>query len=138
MRRGKISLFALLLAGLGAVALINQVGISRYPPLATLADGRQAAFNPEDIRSCMGVRMLAAIGDQSSKWQWQQCERGLMQGQALAGFELRYWSLLIACGFTLVAGLGFALVLRSASPPPRILRGRRLLTGDAARRAFVA
>jgi hypothetical protein len=138
MRQAKLVLFASLLAGLGTVALINEVGISRYPPLATLADGRQAAFNPEDIRSCVGARMLAAIGDQSSQWQWQHCEQGLMRAQALAGFELRYWSLLIACAFTAVAVLGFAFVLRSASPPSRVLRGRRLLIGDAARRAFVA
>jgi hypothetical protein len=59
-----------------------------------------------------------------------------MQGQALAGFEFRYWSLLIACAFTLAAAFGFALVLRSPSPP-RVLRGRRLLTGDAACRAFI-
>jgi hypothetical protein len=82
--------------------------------------------------------MLAAIGDQSSQWQWRHCEQGLMQAQALAGFELRYWSLLIACAFTTVAVLGFAFVLRSASSPSRVVRGRRLLIGDDARRAFVA
>jgi hypothetical protein len=83
------------------------------------------------------VALIDGIGDESSQWQWQYCEKGLVQGQALAGFELRYWSLLIACASTLAAAFGFALVLRFDSPSARVLRGRRLLTGDAARRAFV-
>jgi hypothetical protein len=138
MGRAKVIVLAALLTGLTGVALIDGIGISRYPPVATLTDGRQAAFNPADIRACMGARMLAAIGDESSQWQWQHCEKGLVQGQALTRFELRYWGLLIACAITAAAALGFALMLRFDSPPPRVLRGRRLLIGDAARRAFVA
>jgi hypothetical protein len=88
--RTKLILLGLFLAGLGTVALINEVGISCYPPFATLADGRQAPVNPEHVRWCMGARMLASIGDQSSQWQWRQCKNGLAQGQALAGFDVRY------------------------------------------------
>ena len=52
------------------------------------------------------------------------------------GFDLRYWSLLLAGAFTLASAFGFALAVRFDRPPARVLRGRQLLTGAAARRAF--
>jgi hypothetical protein len=54
----------------------------------------------------------------------------------LSGFDLRYWGLLVAGAFTLVSAFGFALSLRLDRPPARVLRGRRLVTGATARRAF--
>ena len=43
---------------------------------------------------------------------------------------------MLAGAFTLASALGFALVLRFDRPPARVLRGRKLLTGAAALRAF--
>jgi Type IV secretion-system coupling protein DNA-binding domain len=137
MWRPKILFLTSLLTGIGAVALINEIAISRYPPAATLADGRKVAFNPDDIRGCMGARALASIGDETSHWQWQHCETVLAQVHALDGFALRYWSLLMASSCALVSAFGFALSARFESRTPRVLRGRRLLTGEAARRAFL-
>jgi hypothetical protein len=137
MWRPKILFLTSLLTGIGAVALINEIAISRYRPVATLADGRQVAFNPDDIRGCMGARALASIGDEMSHWQWQHCETVLAQVHALEGFALRYWSLLMASAFALVSAFGFALAIGFESRAPRVLRGRRLLTGEAARRAFL-
>src|SRR5262249_55923748 len=95
------------------------------------------AFNPDDIQGCMGARALASIGDETSHRQWQHCETALAQVHALDGFALRYWSLLMASSFALVSAFGFALAVRIESRAPRVLRGRRLLTGEAARRAFL-
>jgi hypothetical protein len=39
MRNAKISLLVALLAGLVTVMLINEIGISRYPPAGRFADG---------------------------------------------------------------------------------------------------
>jgi len=136
MRKAKISLLAALLAGLAAVMLINEIGISRYPPAGRFADGMIRGFYPADVRSCMGARTLAAIGDRTSQWHWYHCATTLAQTQALAGFDLRYWGLLVAGAFTLASTFGFALVVRFDRPPARVLRGRKLLTSAAARRAF--
>ena len=136
MREAKIGLLVALLVGLGAIMLINEIGISRYPPAGRFADGIIRGFYPSDVRSCMGARALAAIGDRTSQWHWYYCATTLGQTQALAGFDLRYWSLLLAGAFTLASAFGFALVVRFDRPPARVLRGRKLLTGAAARRAF--
>jgi len=136
MRCAKFSLLAALLAGLAAVMLVNEIGISRYPPAGQFPDGMIRGFHPADVRSCMGARALAAIGDRTSQWHWHQCATTLAQTQALAGFDLRYWGLLLAGSFTLASALGFAIAVRLDRPPARVLRGRRLVTGAAARRAF--
>jgi hypothetical protein len=93
-------------------------------------------FYPSDVRSCMGARALAAIGDRTSQWHWYHCATTLAQTQGQSAFDLRYWSLLLAGALTLASAFAFALVLRFDRPPVRVLRGRKLLTGAAARRAF--
>jgi hypothetical protein len=65
MRKTKIGLLVALLAGLVVVALINEIGISRYPPSGLFPDGAVQGFYPSDVRSCMGARALAAIGDRT-------------------------------------------------------------------------
>jgi|SRR5581483_7352142 len=137
MRKVRVSLLAALLVGIAAVTLINEIGISRYPPAGVFPDGAVRGFFPSDVRSCMGARALSALGDQTSQWHWHNCARTLVQTQALSSFDLRYWSLLFAGAFTLASALGFALALRFDRSPARVVRGRQLLTGAAARRAFV-
>src|SRR5262245_32658370 len=136
MGKVKISLLVALLVGLATVMLINEIGISRYPPAGLFPDGTVRGFYPGDLRFCMGARALAAIGDQTSKRHWHHCAKTLVQTQALSSFDLRYWSLMLAGTFTLASVLGFAYALRFDRPPARVLRGRQLLTGAAARRAF--
>ena len=136
MRRAKISLLIALLVGLATVILINEIGISRYPASGLFPDGAVRGFYAGDVRSCMGARALAAVGDRTSQWHWHHCARTLVQTQALSSFDLRYWSLMLAGAFTLASALGFALALRFDRPPARVLRGRQLLTGAAARREF--
>ena len=110
MRNARIGLLAALLAGLFAVMLINEIGISRYPPAGRFADGVVRGLYPADVRSCMGARALAAIGDRTSQWHWYHCGTTLAQTQALAGFDLRYWSLLLAGAFTLASALHWPCV----------------------------
>jgi hypothetical protein len=136
MRKAKIGLLMSFLVGLAGVMLINEVGISRYPPVGVFPDGAVRGFNPGDVRSCMGARALAALGDRASRWGWHHCTTTLVQTLASAAFDLRYWSLLLTGAFTLASAFGFALVLRIDRPPARVLRGRRLLTGASARRGF--
>jgi hypothetical protein len=136
MLKVKIGLFAALLVGIGAVMLLNEIGIGLYPPAGVFPDGKVRSFHPADVRSCMGVRVLAAIGDRISQRHWDRCATTLAQTQALAGFDLRYWSLVLAGAFSVTCALGIALTLRFDRPPARVLRGRQLVTGTAARRAF--
>jgi hypothetical protein len=68
MRKVRISLLAALLVGIAAVTLINEIGISRYPPTGVFSDGAVRGFFPDDVRSCMGARALAAVGDRTSQW----------------------------------------------------------------------
>ncbi len=104
--------------------------------MGVFPDGAVRGFYPSDVRACMGARALAAAGDRTSEWHWHHCTRTLVQTQALSSFDLRYWSLLLAGAFTLASAFGFALVVRFDRPPARVLRGRQLLTGTTARRAF--
>ncbi len=117
--------------------LINEIGISRNPPTWMLADGRTGTFDPQSIRSCMGARLLSTLADRSSEAHWHRCATALSSAQALDAFNWRYWSLLAAGGTSLLAAFGFALAVRCARPPHRVIRGRQLLTGDTARRAFL-
>jgi hypothetical protein len=136
MRQLKITMLGLILGGIAILALIDQFGTRWYPPVATLADGREATVNSSDIRLCIGARALASLGDRHSSDQWRACEQYFAKLHALDAFDLRYWSLLIAGALTLASASGFALVVRLDRPPMRVLRGRRLLTGASARRAF--
>ncbi len=134
--RLKVIMLAALFAGLLLVFLINEIGINWYPPMWTASDGRTGYYDPAGVRACMGARALAALADRSSAWQWHRCATTLFQAQALDAFHWRYWALISASAFTLIAAFGFALAVRFDRPPHRVLRGRQLLTGDAARRAF--
>jgi hypothetical protein len=136
MLNAKALFLGALFVGIGTVAMINEIGIGRYPPSGQFSDGVTRGFHPSDVRSCMGARALAAVGDRSSQWHWRQCATTLVQTQALASFDLRYWGLLVASAFTLASAFGFALTLRFDRPPARVLRGRQLLAGATARRAF--
>jgi hypothetical protein len=136
MQHTKALFLGALVFGIGTVTAINEIGIGVYPPSGHFPDGVTRDFHPSDVRSCMGARALAAIGDNSSQRHWHQCARTLVQTQALSGFDLRYWGLLVAGAFTLVSAFGFALALRFERPPARVLRGRLLLKGPAARRGF--
>lgn len=136
MLNAKALFLGALFVGIGTVTMINEIGIGRYPPSGQFSDGVTRGFHPSDVRSCMGARALAAVGDRSSQWHWRQCATTLVQTQALASFDLRYWGLLVASAFTLASAFGFALTLRFDRPPAPVLRGRQLLAGATARRAF--
>lgn len=133
----KHAMLAALLAGLAVLFLVNTLTIDWYPPTWTLADGRSGYYPPTDIRSCMGARVLAILADRAGAFRWHRCATTLHATQALAGFDWRYWSLIAACVWTLAAAFGFALATRICRPPHRVLRGRRLLIGAAATRAFL-
>jgi hypothetical protein len=85
MQNTKALFLGALFAGVGAVTAINEIGIGLYPPSGQFADGVTRGFYPSDVRSCMGARAVAAIGDRSSQWHWHRCARTLVQTQALWG-----------------------------------------------------
>ncbi len=135
--RPKVAMLIALLVGLCAVVLINVVAVTWYSPNWTLPDGRNGPYDPASIRACMGARALAALGDRSSAWQWHRCAIALHQQQALDAFGWRYWALVGATFLTLVAAFGFAFAVRFDRPAHRVLRGRRLLSGEQARKSFM-
>ena len=59
MRNLKVIFLALLFSGIGAVALIDEVAIGWYPPVAQLPGGVSSAFAPPDVRGCMRARARA-------------------------------------------------------------------------------
>ena len=133
----KLALVAAVVAGFGALYLIDELAINWYPPTWTSPDGRSGFYLPDDVRSCMGSRLFSKLADRSSAHHWHRCAVTLHAAQALDAFGWRYWSLIVAGVWTLLAPFGFAFAMRFARPPHRVLRGRRLLTGDAATRAFL-
>ena len=138
MRNLKVIFLALLFGGIGAVALIDGVAIGWYPPVAHLprwseqpfAAGRCAQLHGRArvvvARRCVGARGAGTTARPS----WSET-------QALGAFGWRYWGLVISCAITLLAPFGFAFAIRLGRAPSRVLRGRRLLTGDDARRSFL-
>lgn len=133
----KFFFLALLVGGMGAVALIDRVAIGQYPPVAHLPGGATSHIAPSEVRRCMSARVWSSMGDASSTREWHQCQTGLTQIDALGAFGWRFWGLLISCAITLLAAFGFVLALRQDRERSRVLRGRRLLTGDHARRSFL-
>jgi hypothetical protein len=73
MRQVKITLLGLVIGGIAVLALVNEIGIAWHPPVATLADGRQAFVNSADVRLCIGARVLASLGDRQSNDEWLAC-----------------------------------------------------------------
>lgn len=69
----KVIFLAGLLAGIAALSLIVWLGIERYPPMTTLADGRQAYVAPSDVRLCAAA--LSALADRQSQQQWHACAK---------------------------------------------------------------
>jgi hypothetical protein len=116
-------MLATVLAGLFLVFLINEIGITWYPPVWTSSDGRNGCYDPAGVRSCMGARALAVLADWSSTWQWHRCATTLYQAQALDAFNLRHWALISDSAFTLITAFGFALAVRFDRPPHRVMRG---------------
>ena len=135
--RLKIIMLIALLVGLCTVFLITEIAINRYPPVWTLPDGRTGPYAPASIRVCMGARALAALGDRSGAWQWHRCATPFHQQKALDGFSWRYWAVICTSFLTLVAAFGFAFAVRFARPAHRVLRGRRLLSGEQAWKSFL-
>ncbi len=133
----KVIVLGAVLAGLSCVGLINELTINRYPPTWTLSDGLSGTYPPADVRPCIGARLLSNLADRSSAHHWQRCAATLQKALALDGFDWRYWSLIIAGSWTLLAAFGFALAVRFDRPPHRVLRGRHLLSGDNAIRTFI-
>ncbi len=137
MRTIKVIFLALLFGGMGVIALIDGVAIGWYPPMAHLPGGAISPLAPSDVRSCMGARLWSSFGDASATRRWHHCQTVLEQTQALGAFGWRYWGLVISCAITLLAAFGFAFAFRLGRERSRVLRGRRLLTGDHARRSFL-
>lgn len=109
-----------------------------YAPTWTSPDGRSGFDLPDDVRSCMRSRMKPSLGYRAAELPWHRCAATLQAKQAPDGFGRRYWSLIAAVVWTLLPLFVFALAMRSARAPHRVLRGRRVLTDDdAATRAFV-
>ena len=137
MRRLKLIMLALLTAGMAAVALVDEVAIGRYPPVGYAPDGRVLSYAPEDVRGCMTARAFSILGDTASARHWNACAGTLARSGALAGFSWRYWALVTSCALALLTPFSFALAVRGDRLSSRVIRGRRLLTGDDARRAFL-
>ena len=133
----KLAMLGALFAGLAAVFLVSEFGIELYPPTWSQPDGRWGYYEPVSIRSCMGARALSSLADEQSLHFWSKCEVAFEAGQALTAFHWRYWALIATSAFMLLAAFGFALAVRFDQAPHRVLRGRRLLSGDRARRAFI-
>jgi hypothetical protein len=117
MLRGKVIAFTLLIASIGTVALVDQIGISWFPPAVQLSNGAVRAYAPADIRNCMGARALSALGDRVSQQWWRACEVALSETGALDAFNWRYWLLGALCCLALLLAVAFAIALRSDRAP---------------------
>ena len=58
----KIAMLAVLFAAMATTAVFNEIAISWYPP-TWHGNGQWDYYEPADVRSCMGARLLASAGD---------------------------------------------------------------------------
>jgi type IV secretion system coupling TraD/TrwB family protein len=136
MRRLRIISFLAAMACFAATAGISYLAFDLLPPSATMADGSSVPFRSAEIDACVRGRGLAWLGDRSGDAYWQACRNQLSQYQALAGFELRFWSVIGTSLAGLVALFGFALSLRMDLVSLKVLRGARLQAGHKGLKAF--
>ncbi|WP_419914625.1 type IV secretion system DNA-binding domain-containing protein [Hoeflea sp.] len=134
----KLILFTLALGGFAMTAGAWHLGFDLWPPRATLENGSRVPFHATEVQACFKSRLLGLFGDRPAAAHWNDCHYQLAAYRALTAFEAR--SLAVAAGslLGLAALFGFAIVLRLEKPPARVLRGPRLLTGSAGRKAFAA
>jgi hypothetical protein len=126
--------FACFLAGTAAYDL----GFDRYPPGVRNADGSVSRHTADDVWRCAQIRIAASFGDPYSNKLWRICAAGMRAVGTLGGFDVRYWSFVGAIGAGSLFMIAFAVAIRLERPPARIIRGRRYLTGGAARSRLAA
>jgi hypothetical protein len=135
-RKLRILSFLAAMTCFAATGGISYLGFELWPPSATLADGRSIPLNSAEVEACVRARGLAWLGDRNGGAYWRACRDDLSRYHALAGFELRFWSV-IGIGLAgLVALFGFALSLRLDSVSLKVLRGARLQAGRQGLKAF--
>jgi hypothetical protein len=115
---------------------ISYLGFELWPPSATLADGRSIPFKSAEVEACVRARGLTWLGHRNGNANWRACRDQLSQYQALAGFELRFWTVIGTTLVGVVALFGFALSLRLGSVSLKVLRGARLQACHQGLKAF--
>jgi hypothetical protein len=135
-RRLRIISFLSAMACFALAAGIAYLGFEVWPLSATLPDGKSVLFPPADVHVCTRARGLAWLADRAGDTQWRACINWLTRYQGLAGFELRFWSIIGTSLGGLIALLGFALSLRQNTVSLKVLRGARLQAGRRGLRAF--
>jgi hypothetical protein len=135
-RRIRILSFVAAITCFAATWGISYLGFELWPPSAALADGRSIPLKSAEVEACARARGLTWLGDRGGSAYWRACRDDLSRYLALAGFELRFWSV-IGIGLAgLVALFGFAISLRLDSVSLRVIRGARLQAGCQGLKAF--
>src|SRR4051794_14209473 len=94
IRRLRIMSFLGAIGCFAASAAISYLGFELWPPSATLAEGMSIPFKSAGVIGCVKDRGLAWLGDREGSAYWRACREQLSQYQALAGFELRFWTVI--------------------------------------------
>lgn len=130
---------SLIVAGLlsGAASFTAyQTGFHWLRPGFLDETGRVVHHNAYSMDRCGKARITSQFGDPAGVSDWQRCENAMKAVGTLGAFKARH-STVTGLGFiaasSLLAGLGRSLTGR---PPPKIIRGRKLLTGKQALKAL--
>jgi hypothetical protein len=135
-RKLRIISFLAAMACFAATWGISYLGFELWPPSGKLADGSSVPFKSAGVKGCVKDRGLAWLGDREGSAYWRACRDQLSRYQAVAGFELRFWTVIGTTLVGLVALFGFALSLQLDSISLKVLRGARLKTGRQGLKAF--
>jgi len=96
-KRLRIVSFIAVIGGFALAGGSYYLGFELWPPSLTIADGRTMPFRSEQVGACLQKRALAWVGDRGGDVYWRNCQQQLSQYGALAGLELRFWTVFGFC-----------------------------------------
>jgi hypothetical protein len=135
-KRASIFIFLTATGCFALAFVLYHLGFEFWPPTLNMVDGHVVAAQWSDVDRCIGYRLLSWLHDPSGTRSWETCRANLVRYGASEEFEVRFW---VIAGFDLVGAaalLIFALSVRFAAHPPRVVRGPRLQAGRGGLKAF--
>ena len=136
MPNPKIITLLFFLTSLASSFAVAEFGWNRYPPGVEDAGGKIVRYSAEGAQACGRARLLGQFGGQAEQAHWNICRDQLTETGTLKAFDLRYYGLAGAIAASLLGFVFFMIAVNRHGLKPKVVRGRKYLTGGTAMRAI--